>query len=284
MILSAQGICKSFGSRQVLKSVDLRCSRGEICGLIGPNGAGKSTLFRIILGLVRKDSGSVQIKSYSDKPVGGIIDKPALYGYLSAFNNLKVFAGLQGISLNHEMYKRLMHQVNLEHKRHDQVSHYSMGMKQRLGLAIVLINRPDCILLDEPFSGLDPMGIRSLHQLIRNLSEEGIAVIISSHNLLELEDLCDYLYVMNQGRITTKGPTMKVLRNATSTYLIYGSNLRDSKRLHEFGAVFKGDSALVRTRSEGIEVLLKHLIEEGIFISACIPQTDLEVLFNTKDG
>ena len=140
MILSAGDVCKSYGSLKVLKGVSLELHKGEICGLIGPNGAGKSTLFRILLGLVSRDSGSLQIHSESSKPLGGIIEKPALYGYLSALENLRVFARIQGLELTKAELENELLQVGLSPDRTDPVRNYSMGMKQRLGLAIALLN------------------------------------------------------------------------------------------------------------------------------------------------
>lgn len=284
MILSAREICKAYGERQVLKRVSLDCDKGEICGLIGPNGAGKSTLFRILLGLVRQDSGALSIPSDSAKPLGGIIEKPALYGYLSAYENLKVFAWVQGLSFSTSDYRKMMVQVGLDCGRRDPVRNYSMGMKQRLGLAIALLNQPECVILDEPFSGLDPIGIRSLQEQIRVLAREhGIGILISSHNLAELGDLCDRLYVINEGEIVRKGPAREILQAAARGYLIYGSGLEDSSILKEFGAVLRQGSALLRTEDAPIDGILKKLTqEEGVSISGCIPQTDLRALFERE--
>lgn len=283
MILSLKEICKSFGSRQVLNSVSLVCDRGEICGLIGPNGAGKSTLFRIILGLVSPDSGSIKIPSSAKKAIGGIIDKPALYGYLSAYDNLRVFAALQGIELNDTMYLYEMDRVGLDPDRTDPVRNYSMGMKQRLGLAIALINQPECIILDEPFSGLDPMGARALHRLILNLAKEtGIAVLVSSHNLVELGELCDTLYIINNGIINEKKEARALMRDAARVYVLYGNNLEKSEILQELSAEFRSGIALVDPGSIGIESVIKGMVQEGTDFSACVPQSDLKSLFTSE--
>ena len=284
MILSATEISKAYGRREVLKRVSLHCARGEICGLIGPNGAGKSTLFRILLGLVRQDSGTLSMPSESPKPLGGIIEKPALYGYLSAYENLRVFARVQRLPFYTSEYRKMMMQVGLDPERRDPVRNYSMGMKQRLGLSVALLNQPECVILDEPFSGLDPIGIRSLQEQVRGLArEQDISILISSHNLSELGDLCDRLYVINKGEIVRSGPAHEILQAAARGYLIYGSGLEGSAILKESGAQFRRGSALIRTTETPIDGVLKSLTqEEGVSISGCIPQTDLRALFERE--
>ena len=285
MILSAKEICKSYGHRQVLDHVSLSCRKGEICGLIGPNGAGKSTLFRILLGLVRRDGGQLIVRSGAPKPLGGIIEKPALYGYLSAYENLRVFARVQGMRFSGADYGEMMARVGLDPERRDPVRNYSMGMKQRLGLAIALLNSPECIILDEPFSGLDPIGIRSLQQQVRGLAvEHGIGIIISSHNLVELGDLCDRLYVINKGEIIREGPAREILQAAARGFLIYGRGLEASGTLKKHNAEFLKGCAMLTLQDEHIDLVLKELIQEpGVSVTGCVPQTDLRVLFE-KEG
>lgn len=280
MILSAREVCKSYGSRGVLEGVSLSCHQGEIVGLIGPNGAGKSTLFRILLGLVRPDYGSLEIHSTVQKPLGGIIEKPALYGYLSAYDNLKVFSGIQGLKFQRTTYLELMAQVGLSPERSDPVRNYSMGMKQRLGLAIALLNHPECIILDEPFSGLDPIGIRALQNQVRMLAEQrGIGVLISSHNLVELGDLCDTLYVINQGEIIKHGPALEILNEAAMGFLLSGKGLENSIVLKQLKAEIRKGSAFVVPEDMTISEVLKSLLKEGAEVTGCVPQTNLSVLF-----
>jgi ABC-2 type transport system ATP-binding protein len=284
MILSAREVSKSYGARQVLKKVSLTCREGEICGLIGPNGAGKSTLFRILMGLVSQDAGELELRSVSPKPLGGIIEKPALYGYLSARENLNVFARVQGLVLTGQHYQELMAQVGLSADRQDPVRNYSMGMKQRLGLAIALLNDPDCVILDEPFSGLDPIGIRGLQQQVRSLAHKRrLGVLISSHNLVELGDLCDRLYVINHGEIVREGPARKVLQAAARGYILYGDGLAGSRLLQSLKVEFRKGSALLYPEAHPIEEVLRNLVQEdGVALKACIPQTDLRTLFEKE--
>lgn len=284
MILSAEDISKSYGSLQVLNRVSLSCNKGEICGLIGPNGAGKSTLFRILLGLVRKESGTLEIRSNAPKPLGGIIEKPALYGYLNARENLRVFSRIQGLPFQEDIYVQLMKQVGLSPERTDPVRNYSMGMKQRLGLAIALLNSPELVVLDEPFSGLDPIGIRTLQDQVRQLArEQGIGVLISSHNLVELGDLCDRFFVINRGEIVKQGPAREILQAAAGKYLIYGKGLEASATLKEFEADFRSGSALITPAAQPIEEILRRLASENqVTVTACIPQTNLSILFDKE--
>jgi ABC-2 type transport system ATP-binding protein len=283
MILEARNICKSYGSLEVLKNVTIECHKGKIYGLIGANGAGKTTLFRILLGLIKQNSGSIAIDSEGIKPIGGIVEKPALYGYLSAFGNLKVFAQIQRLKLTKELFNESMHQVGLSPERKDAVKNYSLGMKQRLGLAIALLNNPDCIVLDEPFSGLDPMGISALHSLIKKLSRENqITIIISSHIVSELADLCDMLYVLYDGEIIKSGSAARLLKENVTTFKISGKNLEMSEVLKNVDAVFMNKSVLVSPKESTISEVLQRLIEEGVEVTSCIPQTDLKALFGRE--
>ncbi|MEN8789607.1 MAG: ABC transporter ATP-binding protein [Flavobacteriaceae bacterium] len=283
MILHVDEINKSYGSRQVLKSISLSCAKGEVSGLIGPNGAGKSTLFRIIFGLVRPDSGVVSVHSKSQKSLGGFIDKPALYGYLSARDNLKVFARMQKFIFSNERYLELMDLVGLDVLRNDPVKYYSTGMKQRLGLAVSLMNEPECIILDEPFSGLDPFGNQSFKDLILKLArDKKIAVLIASHNLYDMGDLCDVLYIINEGEIIRQGNATELFRMASSSFRIYGELFAQSNTLRLLGAEITEGSVLVKTGNMNIEEVIKSIVSEGCSVSACIPQTSLEVLLQKE--
>lgn len=283
MILEARNINKSYGSLEVLKNVTIECHKGKIYGLIGANGAGKTTLFRILLGLIKQDTGTIAIDSEGIKPIGGIVEKPALYGYLSAYGNLKVFAQIQRLKLTKELFNQSMNQVGLSPERSDAVKNYSLGMKQRLGLAIALLNNPDCIVLDEPFSGLDPMGISALHELIKKLSSENqITIIISSHIVSELADLCDILYVLNDGEIIKSGSALGLLKENVTTYKIVGKNLEISEVLKGANAVFLNNSVLVSVKNLNISEVLQKLVEEGVEVTSCIPQTDLKALFGRE--
>ena len=212
----------------------------------------------------------------------GLLKKPALYGYLSAFENLRVFSRIQGLQLSGADIEAQLLQVGGFHLRvRIRYVIFPMGMKQRLGLAIALLNEPECVILDEPFSGLDPMGIRTLQDEIRELAKSrGIGILISSHNLVELGDLCDRLYVINQGEIVREGPARDILQQAAQSYVIYGTGLESSATLAQADVEHRTGSVLLHLGEDSIHTILQRLsAEPGVVLTACVPQTNLTALF-----
>ena len=207
-VLEAHGLSKSYGSRQAVKSLDLSVGRGEIFGFLGPNGAGKTTTIRMALGLIRPTAGSVEVLGRGRRQhrervlprVGALVESPALYTYMSGRDNLKavgdVLGGVPGARID-----AVLETVGLADRQRDRVRTYSMGMKQRLGLAIALLNDPDLLILDEPANGLDPAGIVEMRDLLRRLSAEGKTVFISSHVLSEVQQICDRVAIINLGEL-----------------------------------------------------------------------------------
>jgi ABC-2 type transport system ATP-binding protein len=282
MILSGDNLSKSYGSGKVLDNVSIACSSGEVHGLLGSNGAGKSTLFKILTGLVKPDAGTVNINSTRVKPIGAIIEKPALYDYLSAYENLKIFSIVQGDYVKQKSIQESLFKVGLPLDRKDPVRNFSLGMKQRLGIAIALLNDPECLVLDEPFSGLDPIGIAALRKLILKLAEEEkLAILISSHIVEELSKICSMLFVIKDGKIVNSGPTHILIAENTSNYIICASNIESSMAIKEYEVVFKGKSALVAINPEEIPGLLQKLYNENVFITSCTPEISMEKLFQT---
>lgn len=210
MILEMQGITKFFGKRKVLDNISLTVSEGEILGFLGPNGAGKTTAIKIILGLLNADSGMVTINGFDIKKdfekalekVGGIIESPEMYNFLTGYDNLLLFARMHG--LGKERVKQVAEQVKLSGRLNDKVKKYSLGMRQRLGVAQALLNSPNLLVLDEPTNGLDPVGIKELRDMLRELAKSGVAVFVSSHLLAEMELMCDTLCIIEEGKIVTK--------------------------------------------------------------------------------
>jgi ABC-2 type transport system ATP-binding protein len=280
MIISGHNLSKSYGKRKVLDSVNISCAAGEICGLLGANGAGKTTLFKILFGLVTPDSGTVQINVNTLKPIGGIIEKPALYEYLNAYDNIKIFASIQGIAITDEFLTDTLLKVGLPLDRKDPVRNFSMGMKQRLGIAVALLNNPACLVLDEPFTGLDPLGVAALRKLIVDLAEkDGHAIILSSHIIEELSKICNTLYVLKEGRLVNTGPAQKLIAENTSTYSICAENIASSQSLKAYEVSFKGNYALVTITTEQVPKLIQQLYSEGIYITSCTPELSMEKLF-----
>ncbi len=211
-ILEVKNLSKSFGKRKVLKNITFDIYEGDIVGLIGPNGAGKTTLIKTILSLYKKDTGSVKICGYDNKKdlekalskTGSIIENPDLYQNISGRKNLKITALINDIK-DKEYIEKMIKFVKLEDRIDDKVKKYSLGMKQRLGLANALIKRPKLLILDEPTNGLDPLGIKELRGILRKISrEENISILISSHILSEVENICDRILIIDEGKVNSE--------------------------------------------------------------------------------
>ena len=208
-ILEIKNISKKLGKKQILNDITFEIKEGEIFGFVGPNGAGKTTLIKTILGLYKQDKGQVTIGGYSLEKdfekamskIGAIIENPEMYDYLSGKNNLKIYASISNI--NDESYiNKIIKTVKLENRINNKVKTYSLGMRQRLGLAQALISKPKLLILDEPTNGLDPLGIKELRELLKKISkEDNIAVLISSHILSEIELICDRIAIIDNGSL-----------------------------------------------------------------------------------
>lgn len=208
-VLKVEGLTKTYGKKNVVDDVNFSVFAGQIFGFVGPNGAGKSTTIRMITGLTPITKGSVRIAGYSVQHafknaisrVGAVVEMPQLYSYMSGLKNLKLFAGFYGKKAVARI-PNIVKLVGLENRIKDKVSTYSLGMKQRLGIAQALLNKPELLILDEPTNGLDPNGIVEMRNILRVLAEhEKMAIIISSHNLAELEQICDVIGIINDGKL-----------------------------------------------------------------------------------
>ncbi|SFS53610.1 ABC-2 type transport system ATP-binding protein [Zhouia amylolytica] len=280
MIISAKQLTKIYNGITVLDRVSISCSEGSIIGVLGANGAGKTTLFRILMNLVTPDEGSVEVLSKSVKPLGGIIEKPALYEYLNAHDNLKLFARIQSLNLPKEQIRASLVAVGLPVERKDAVKNFSMGMKQRLSIAIALLNNPSCLILDEPFSGLDPMGIEELRSLILKLAKENnIGILISSHIIDQLQKSCDYLYVLKEGCVVNQGVTSEIIAQNVKYYTIYAKNIQESKVLQSYHPLYNQNTAKVTLDFKEVPDLIKKLYAEGVVVTSFSPEIDMDRLF-----
>ena len=279
-MISGIGLTKQYGGITVLSKVTVHCNSGEICGLLGANGAGKTTLFKILLGLVTPDAGNISKDAESVKSVGGIIEKPALYDYLSAADNVRIFCGIQGLPTHKAAIRDHLERVGLPVDRKDPVANFSMGMKQRLGIAIALLNNPACLILDEPFTGLDPMGVVALRQLIKDLTNQfQLAVFLSSHMLDDLNVLCNRLYVLSKGSIIREGNTHEIMHSCTHQYFISGENMGAAQAIKNWPHTITGNTAYIQILPTQLSQLLAALQKENIQVTACVPQPDLVQLF-----
>lgn len=227
-LLEVNKINKYFGKKQVLKDVSFSIDEGEILGFIGPNGAGKTTTIKLILGLQRIGSGNITINGYdvvkefskAIEYVGAIVESPDMYMYLSGRKNLEMIARMyKGITK--ERIDEVIKLVGLEGRINDKVSKYSLGMRQRLGIAASLIHNPKLLILDEPTNGLDPEGIKELRSLLKSLAKkENIGILISSHNLSELESFCTDVCIIKNGEIIESTSVKEAKKTDDTSYLV----------------------------------------------------------------
>ena len=224
VILRTTGLTKHFGKLEAVKDLNLELHRGEVFGFLGPNGAGKSTTVGMILGLVAPTAGSIEVFGLELQShrwqilrrIGAIIEEPAFYPYLSGWDNLEALAkALGGIPKN--KIPEVLQRVNLLDRAHDRYDHYSMGMKQRLGIASTLLRDPELIILDEPTSGLDPAGTKEVRDLIPQLAHESRAVFLCSHLLHEVELVCDRVAIIDHGTMIASAPLQELLTKLSCT-------------------------------------------------------------------
>ena len=208
MLLSVNRISKSFEDRAVLSDVSFDIGEGEIVGFLGPNGAGKTTAIKIILGLLTPNAGEVYIDGLNVRTdfekairnVGAIIETPELYGYLSGMDNLKVAA--RPYRVRRSRINEVVEAVGLSEQIGEKVRRYSLGMRQRLGIAQAIMEEPSLLILDEPFNGLDKHGAAEMRALIRQLRDGGRTILLASHNQVDIDELCDTVCEMDAGRMT----------------------------------------------------------------------------------
>ncbi len=207
-IIEIKDLCKSYKKQKVLKEISMNIPKNQVYGLLGANGAGKSTLLKMLSGLSRPTSGEIIFEGHpwsrkDLKDIGALIETPPIYENLTAWENLKVKALLLGVS--EERMQEVLEIVNLTDTGRKRAGAFSLGMKQRLGIALALLGNPRLLILDEPTNGLDPLGIQELRHLIRSFPEQGITVIVSSHILSEIRMTADHIGIISHGRLGYEG-------------------------------------------------------------------------------
>lgn len=288
-LLECQNLCKSFGKKQILKDVSFEIDEGDILAFIGPNGSGKTTTIKLILGLQSIDKGKVTINGFDVKKnfvksiekVGAIVENPDTYMYLTGWQNLKLTANLYK-DITDEKIKEIVKLVELEERINDKVSKYSLGMRQRLGIARALINEPNVLILDEPTNGLDPEGIKDLRNLLKKLAKEGLGILISSHNLAELESFCNKVLIIDNGTIIETSE-VKEFKNNGNKYTFNVSNTKDLD-IEGIYEVAK-DKFSYNGEKEDIASIVKTLVKKNIDVyEVKMEELTLEEAFLKKTG
>jgi ABC-2 type transport system ATP-binding protein len=291
--VEARGLVKRYGEIAAVDGVDLTVRGGEIYGFLGPNGAGKTTTLRIMLGLIRPNAGTVRLfgrDPQSELPealddVAGFVETPHFYGYLSGRKNLELLAAFDGNDARSRI-PDVLRLVDLVARAGDRVATYSQGMRQRLGIAASLLRDPRLLLLDEPTNGLDPGGIRDMRVLIGGLAEEGITILLSSHLLAEVEELCDRVAIIREGKIVYEGSIdeLRARRRANR----YRLRTNDVERARMLALNASGLSDVSVDRDElvfgadepAVEEFVRALVNAGLRLRALTPETaTLEALF-----
>ena len=269
-ILECKNLCKSFGKRQILKNVSFSIAQGDILAFIGPNGSGKTTTIKLILGLQRIDSGEVLIngkditKDFEEaiSKVGAIVENPDSYMYLTGWQNLRLIADYYD-NISDDDINEVVKYVGLESRINDLVSKYSLGMRQRLGIARALLNKPNILILDEPTNGLDPEGIKDLRVLLKRLASDGMGILISSHNLAELESFCNKVCIIDSGVIieTSEVNTLKNNENIV-VFKVSDTSALDIKDVIDVTKT----SFKMSASKEVVADVIKKLVKKGIDI------------------
>jgi ABC-2 type transport system ATP-binding protein len=289
--IEVRGLVKRYGQLTAVAGVDLTVGAGDVYGYLGPNGAGKTTSLRMMLGLIRPTEGTVRLFGRDPMQtvraldgVAGFVEAPTFYPYLSARRNLELLAAYDGGGARARI-GRALDTVELQDRAGDKVGGYSHGMRQRLGIAAALLRDPKLLLLDEPATGLDPAGMRDMRVLVKRLADEGMTVLLSSHLLGEVEELCNRVAIVRSGAIVYEGEIAALKRGAGTFYRLHTTD--DQRALAVCSAqAGVADVRLARGHVEftadepAVALLSQALVESGVLIAELAPQTvTLEDLF-----
>ena len=294
VVLECKGLHKKIGKKHIIKNVSTTLESGDILGFIGPNGAGKTTTIKLILGLQKIDKGEVKLNGYditknfekAIERVGAIVENPDLYMYLSGYKNLQLIAKMYK-NISKERIDEVVKLVGLQERIKDKVSKYSLGMRQRLGIAQAILHKPNVLILDEPTNGLDPEGIRELRKLLQKLAkEEKMAILISSHNLAELDNFCTKICIIKNGEVIETEEIQKLKEEAKANYTKFKINDTVSiNQIIENAEILNTTEFKVLTQEEEVPRIVKKLVENNIKIYKIVEETvTLEDAFLKKTG
>ncbi len=304
IVLSVQNVTKVFGKRAAVNNVSFDIKRGEIYGLIGQNGAGKTTLIRVITGLAKPTSGAVFVCGYNVEThfekairnIGGIIENPELYSYMSGMDNLKYYASLYG-KIDKNKIDHFVALMGMENRINDKVKTYSLGMKQRVGIIQALLHSPKLLILDEPTNGLDPNGIKDMRNFLKKISrEEHISILISSHILAEMELICDRVGIIDNGMIIENKTIEELQQNINSklevSFKVDYPNFAGKVIYDKFPqmSIFcVGNRVVVEISNDEIPIISSLLIKKGLSIygistvARSLEKIFLEIVHNGKE-
>ncbi|WP_459129244.1 ABC transporter ATP-binding protein [Guggenheimella bovis] len=258
-VLEVKGLKKSLGGKLILDDISFTAQAGEVLGFLGPNGSGKTTTIRCITGLIYPNSGTIQIGGHNIQKdgmkarslLGCVVENPEPYLYMSGLENLRQVARIR--KLPSSEIDRVIRKVGLDGRIRDKVKKYSLGMKQRLGVATALLGNPKLLILDEPTNGLDPDGMREFREMIRSIADDGTTVFLSSHLLAEVQQICDRVVFIEAGRVVST-ETMSAVRES-HTYFV------ELKPLEEYGSVLSNIPGVTihRVHEGGYEIMLDEM-------------------------
>ncbi|MBK5331366.1 MAG: ATP-binding cassette domain-containing protein [Ilumatobacteraceae bacterium] len=290
VIVEVEGVSKSFGEVNAVDDFSFKVERGQVYGLLGPNGAGKSTTLRMITGLERPTSGVTRLFGTTVTPgcaelfrVGALVEQAAFVPHLSGMRNLQLWWTAGGARMVDADLDGALAIAGLDDAIHRKVKTYSQGMKQRLGFARLLLGRPELLILDEPTNGLDPGEIREIRELIGRLTEQGATVLLSSHHLSEVEQVCSHALVMNHGRLVTSGTVSDLVGTTKSLYLEVDDRAAAQTVLSQLHGVSnvqpQGDGLVMVLREGRRSDIAAALFAAGLRLETLMPTQRLEDAF-----
>jgi ABC-2 type transport system ATP-binding protein len=289
-VVVVDGLCKQFGDVTAVEDLSFSVRRGEVCGLLGPNGAGKTTTLRVLMGLERPSRGVARLFDRDVRPsasvldrVGAMVEAAAFVPHLSGLRNLRLWWEAGGARWRDADVEGALGVAGLGDAVHRKVRTYSQGMKQRLGFARLLLGRPELLVLDEPTNGLDPGEIREIRELIGRLTGRGATVLLSSHHLSEVEQVCSDLVVMNRGRLVRRGTVSELIGSSGSVYVEVDDPARARAMLAALPGVAgvqpQGDGLLVELQAGRRSDLAAALVAAGLRLETIMPTQRLEDAF-----
>ena len=297
-VIEIKQVYKDIGKNNIIKNVSLSMYPGEIFGLLGPNGAGKTTTIRMIVGLMKPTKGDIYISEKNlathfeeaIRNIGAVVENPEMYSYMSGYDNLKHFQRMvQGVT--NDRLQEVIKLVGLQDRIHEKVGTYSLGMRQRLGLAQALLHKPKVLILDEPTNGLDPAGIREIRDYLRNLAvKDKICIIVSSHLLAEIEKMCDRIAIIKKGEIISVETVKDFVQYKTNEWFMEVSPIEKAEEVlkasFDTAVTLFENGFIIHAEKETLPEIIRELVNEKISVYEVksAKQNTLEDQFLTITG